>query len=359
VSRLDFGGQPNVTGRIIIDGVPLANRRIMLSTIDEPSSSIFRCHAMTEHDGTFTFGGIPSGKWAIYFDDIEKRNNRIKVATFEMAGQNVDLGVIPTGFATVHISIEYEQGTPKWDITKAFLQDDNKLWSQPVTEIAIPNDENAPYIAKNVLPGEHYLVLMRKDYSTLRYPVKVDESDSKTNIRIPKCTAGIRGRVTGKYLSGQTVWTKDRTVIGHIQPDENGNYKLDNLPAGQYMLGGNMLIDSAALLEFELADDEQKTLDIDVPDAPPYRMGSLQVIVLDENGAPIPGPDIRLLGKNSAIEPIANSGQGIYFIAEPGTYTMQTSFPGYKTAEQQVSVETWDLLKIKQPPKPILVRLEK
>ncbi|MFH1371401.1 MAG: carboxypeptidase-like regulatory domain-containing protein, partial [Planctomycetota bacterium] len=227
ISHLDFGGQPNVTGQIIIDGTPLASRRITLSTTESPSSDIFRCYAMTRPEGEFTFGGVPNGKWAVYYDDIEKRNNRIKVATFEMAGQNVDLGVIPAGFATVNILIDYEQGTPTWDIIKAHLQDDNKPWSQAVTEITIPNDENEPYIAKNVLPGEHYLVLMRKDYSSLRYPIEVTESESSITVRMPKCTSGIHGRMTGKYPAGQTIWTKGKTFVGYIKPDENGSYKLD------------------------------------------------------------------------------------------------------------------------------------
>ncbi len=357
ISHLDFGGQPNVTGQIIIYAVPLSSRRIMLSTIDEPSSSIFRCYAMTGPEGEFAFGGIPNGKWAVYYDDTEKRNNRIKVATFEMAGQNVDLGVIPAGFATVNILIEYEQGTPTWDIIKAHLQDDNKPWSQAVTEITIPNDENEPYIAKNVLPGEHYLVLVRKDYSSLRYPIEVNEGDSNITIRLPKCTAGIHGRLTGKFLGWQTVWTKDRTVVGQIQPDENFNYKLDNLPAGRYLLGGNMLIDSATLLEFELAEGEQKVLDIDGPDKPPYKMSALQVIVLDENGAPITGADARLRGGNDIIKPVEHIGGGFFFFTEPGTYTLQAGFPGYKTAEQQVRLE--DLNTMKSRPKPVLVRLEK
>ncbi|MFH1372095.1 MAG: carboxypeptidase-like regulatory domain-containing protein, partial [Planctomycetota bacterium] len=178
-------------------------------------------------------------------------------------------------------------------------------------------------------------------------------------VRMPKCTSGIHGRMTGKYPAGQTIWTKGKTFVGYIKPDENGSYKLDNLPAGQYMLGGNMLIDSAALLEFELAEDEQKILDIDIPETPSYQMGSLQVLVLDENGVPLTGAKAWLQSSSGTIEPISNIGGGFYFFTEPGTYTLQAGFPGYKTAEQQVTVEDWALLKIKQRPKPVLVRLEK
>lgn len=358
VSRIDLGGQPNVTGRLIIDGKQIANRRVTLSSIGGASSDFFRCYAMTENDGAFAFGGIPGGKWTVYYDDTGKRNNQVKVAEFELTGQNVDLGVIPTGFSTVSISIESEQETLGWNITKVYLQDDNEPWSRPATEIDIPYDANEPYIAKNVLPGEHYLVLVRKDYSTLRYPIKVDESSSKINIHLPKCTAGIHGQLTGKYLGWQTVWTKDKSVVSNIRPDENGNYKLDNLPAGQYLLGGNMLVNDEALLEFELTEGEQKALDIDIPKTLPHQMGGLQVIVLDENGAMLTGAKVWLQSGVDIVEPIGDIG-GFYFVTKPQKYTLYAKFTGYKELTQQVQIENLYLKPTKRPPEPVFVRLER
>jgi uncharacterized GH25 family protein len=358
VSRIDLGGQPNVTGRLIVDGKPIANRRIILSAIGGANSDFFRCYAMTENDGAFTFGGIPSGKWTIYYDDTERRNNQIKVAEFELTGQNVDLGTIPKEISTVSISIEYEQESPKWDITKAYLQDDNNFWDRPVTEIAIPNDDNQPYITKYVLPGEHYLVLMRKDYSSLRYLIKVVDKSSNINIRLPKCTAGIHGRMTGKYLGLQTVWTKNKSVVSQIQPDASGNYKLDNLPAGQYLLGGNMLLNNTAILEFELKEGEQKVLDINIPETPRNLMGGLQVIVLDENGILLTGGKVWLQSSTGIIEPVADIG-GLYFVTEPQKYTLHAKFAGYKESKQQVEIENRTTKTIKSPPEPVFVRLEK
>jgi protocatechuate 3,4-dioxygenase beta subunit len=358
VSRIDLGGQPNVTGRLIIDGKPIASRRVMLSSIGGASSDFFRCYTMTENDGAFTFGGIPSGKWTIYYDDTEKRNNQIKVTEFELTGQNANLGTIPKGVSTVNISIEYERESPKWEIIKAYLKDDNNFFNQPVTEIAIPNDANQPYIAKNVLPGEHYLALVRKDYSSLRYPIKVTESSSNINIHLPKFTAGIHGRMTGKYLGMQTVWTKDKSVISNIKPDTSGDYKLDNLPAGEYLLGGNMLLNNTAILEFELKEGEQKALDIDIPETLPNQMGALQVIVLDENGAMLTGAKAWLQNGTSIVEPAADIG-GFYFVTEPQKYELHAKFPGYKESKQQVQIENLDLKTTKRLPDPLLVRLEK
>jgi hypothetical protein len=358
VSRLDFGGQPAVMGRVIIDGIPLANHKVELSAVDGPYSSTFRCYAMTGPDGGFTFGGVPKGRWQIYYEDAEKRDNWIKIATADTAGQDVDLGVIPVGLAMVRISLEYEQGTPKWDIKGAFLQEENKPWSQTIAELIKPADENAPYIVKNILPAKHCLVLTRQDFVTLRHPIEVAENDVNVIVRMPRCTSGIYGRLTDKS-GGQTLWRKDKAVVGYIRPDANGDYKLDNLPAGEYQLGGDMLIDSAALLEFELAEGEQKVLDIDVPSTPASQIGSLQVMVLDENGVPITGADVQLEGDAGVIEPMGSFGQGFYFVAKPGLYTLHAKFAGYKKARQQVSIEILDLQKVKHAPNPVLLRLEK
>jgi hypothetical protein len=359
VSRLDFGGRPNVKGRIIINDVPLANRRIVLSVIESPSSDMFRCYAMTGPDGSFAFGGIPDGKWSVYSENTEKRGEWIKITKVDVAGQNLDLGTISVIFSTARISIEYKQGTPRWDITRSYLKEENTPWSRPMAQLEIPTGENEPYIVKNLPPGENFLVLMRKDSVTLNRPIKVTENEANIIIQMPDCSSGIRGRLSGKFKAAQTLWTQDKSIVASLMPDANDNYKLDNLPAGHYYVGGNMLIDSAALLEFDLADGEQKVLDVNVPDIPKNQIGSLQAMVLDENGSPIPGADVRLQGVAGVIKPVDDSSQGVYFIAEPGTYTLRASFLGYKWAEQQVSVESFDSKTVRNLRKPLLVRLEK
>jgi hypothetical protein len=360
VSRIDLGGRPIVSGLIIINGIPLANRRVILSSAESPHSDVFRCYAMTEPDGKFVFGGVPSGKWSIYYEDPEKYSNWIKVTVVNVTGQDVDMGMISVRLPTIRISVGYEEGASKWDISRTYLQEGNEFWGRQIAQLSEPADENEPYIIKNVPPGEYCLVLVRRDYLMLRYPVKVTEADMSMTVRIPKCTAGIKGLISGKIIMGQTIWTQDKSVVASLIPDEKGGFKLDNLPAGHYYVGGNMLISSAALLEFELADGEQKVLDVNIPDNPLKKQtGALQVIVLDENGSLIPGVEVHLLGGEGMIEPITNSGGRIYFMAEQGAYTLQVNFPGYKAETQQVSIEKFDPKNIQVLRKPVLVRLER
>jgi hypothetical protein len=314
---------------------------------------------MTEPDGKFVFGGVPSGKWKIYCEDTETQGDWTKVATAEVAGQDVDLGVVSVTLSTLSILIENGKESPKWDIKYANLQEGDKPWDMPVKKVTLPTDKNAQYTFKNIPAGEYYFRLTRQDYVTFWQPVKISENDVNTTIRIPYYSSGIRGRLTGKYKTAMTIWTKNKSIVAPLIPDLNDDYKLNNLPAGHYYVGGNMLIDSAALLEFDLADGEQKILDINVPDSPKNQSGPLLVLVLDENGVPLLGTKARLLGGENVIEPIVDSSQGIYFTAEKGTYKLQVDFPGYKAATQQVSIERFDPKNIQALRKLVLVRLER
>lgn len=115
---------------------------------------------------------------------------------------------------------------------------------------------------------------------------------------------------------------------------------------------------SGILLEFELAEGEQKVLDIDTTNMQKNRQGILLAIVLDEYGIPTIEADVQLEG-NDNIDPIIASVPGFYFAAEPGTYTLHTKLGGYKEVSQSVTAKKWDLQTMKRPPDPVFVRLEK
>jgi hypothetical protein len=362
VSRIDLGGRPTVSGRIIINGIPLASQRIVLSTTISPDAGGFRCNAMTGPDGKFVFGGVPNGKWAVYCEDSEKQDDWIKIAKVEATGQNVDLGDVAVKLSTISATIEYEEGTPKWDIRSANIQEEGKPWGLSTAKLTQTTGENDSYVAKNIPPGEYYLTFMRQDYLTLRQPVKVNENDVDVTVRIPRCSSGIHGRLTDIYKGGIAFWTKDKLLVGYLRSDANNYYQFNNLPAGHYYVGGNMLIESGAILEFDLADSETKDLvDINMPDdwLKNKQTGSLYVAALDENGSILLGAEARLLGGVNVIEPIYDFSQGIYFIAEPGAYTLQVSFPGYKAITKQVSIEKIDQKNIQALRKPFIVRLER
>ena len=135
------------------------------------------------------------------------------------------------------------------------------------------------------------------------------------------------------------IWSKDRKVLAIAKPDADGNFKVENLPAGEYLVGGNMMLDIGTLLRFSLSEDESKVVDIDTSDSSNLSLSTLIVQVLTESGVPIAGADTWLESDDSVIEPAGASTQGQYFVAEPGEYTLHTAYPGYKEFIQPVFLE--------------------
>jgi hypothetical protein len=282
----------------------------------------------------------------------------LAIATIETSGQDMDTGVIPRGLSTLGVSIEYEQGEPKWDVTDVYLQYENIFWGQPLVILEKPTSNNEPYIARNIIPGRYRLVVNR-GYVTQQRTIDITEGNVNITVRIPKGTAGVRGHLTRQYNDWQVLWRDGKEVVCYIMPDANGNYEFNNLPAGKYHLSTDFLTNSETLLEFELAEGEQKVLDIDAVNMQRNRKSVLYVFALNEYGVPMTTGDIRLEGNQTVIEPIILGAPSFFFMAEPGKYTLHAKFAGYREAIQPVEIKNWDFQTMKRPPDPLLVWLEK
>jgi hypothetical protein len=358
VTRLDFGGQPVVKGQVVFDGKPLANYPLDLTTTQRPYSAVFQCYAKTGPNGEFLFGGVPKGKWSIYCADPGSNQRNLKIATIDADGHDIDTGVIPRGLSTLAVSIEYEQGESNWDVTDVYLREENLSWDRPLVMLEKPAGNNEPFIAGNIMPGRYRLIVNR-GYVTQQSTINITEGNTNITVKIPKGTAGVRGRLTRQYNNWQILWREGKEVVCYISADANGSYEFNNLPAGKYYLSPDCSTNSRTLLEFELAESEQKVLDIDTTNLPKNQDGILHVFLLDKYGTPVTGADIRLEGNGNTIEPITDSTPGFYFAAEPGKYTLHAKFAGYRETIQPVEIKNWGFQTMKRPPDPLLVWLEK
>jgi hypothetical protein len=357
VSRYDFGGQPVIKGRAVLDGKPLANYPLDLTTTQRSYSAVFQCYAKTGANGEFTFGGVPKGKWSIYCADPKNKSRQLKIATIDADGHDIDTGVIPGGLSTLAVSIKYEQGEASWDVTDVYLREENLSWDRPLVMLEKPAGNRESFIARNIMPGRYRLVVNR-GYVTQQRTIDITESNVNIMVQIPKGTAGVRGRLT-RQNSWQILWREGKEVVCYITADANGSYKFNNLPAGKYYLSPDCSTTSKTLLEFEMAEGEQKELDMDTTNLRKSQDGILHVFVLDEYGMPVTGADIRLEGNGNTIEPITDSTPGFYFTAEPGKYTLYAKYAGYKETIQPAEVKNWDSQTMKRPPDPVFIRLEK
>ncbi|MGD1043157.1 MAG: hypothetical protein ABR913_08880 [Sedimentisphaerales bacterium] len=357
VTRLDFGGQPVVKGQVVWGGKPLADYALNLTTTQRPQSAVFQCNTKTGPNGEFVFGGVPKGKWSIYCADPENKSRMLTIATIETSGRDTDTGVIPRGLSTIGVSIEYEQGESNWDVTDVYLRDENISWDRPIVILEKPTSNNEPFIAGNIMPGRYHLVVNR-GYVTQQRTIDITEGNVNITVRIPKGTAGVRGHLT-KQNDWQVLWRDGKETVCYIKSDANGNYEFNNLPAGKYHLSADFLTNSETLLEFELAEGEQKVLDIDAVNMQRNRKGVLYVFALNEYGVPMTTGDIRLEENQTVIEPIILGAPSFFFMAEPGKYTLHAKFAGYREAIQPVEIKNWDFQTMKRPPDPVLLWLEK
>jgi hypothetical protein len=281
----------------------------------------------------------------------------ITLSTINSTGRDLDIGTIPAALSTVRVSMEYEQGAAKWDSPEAYLQYKKMPWSQPVVKFK-PDSEKNVFTAENVCPGKYCLVL-GQDKVTIQRLIEITDSTTDITVRIPKRTAVIRGSINSRTGEWKALWKDDGEIVGYINANENGNYELNNLPAGHYYLSSSMLTSSEILLELDLAEGEQKTLDIDASVSRKKRVAVLQVLFLDEYGVPVTDGNAWLQNNSGAIDPVISSTSPFYFEAEPGTYTLMAKFTGYQEIKQSVTVNSWDFQKMKSPPDPLLLWLAK
>lgn len=358
VSRYDFGGQPVVKGKVAFNGKSLSDYQIELTTPLKQQSSVFQCIARTGPNGEFTFGGVPKGKWSIYCANPENKTKQLRIATIDTDGSDLDTGVIPKGLSTLNVSIEYEQSMANWDVTDVFLQYEKVIAGSPVVLLDKPASNNEPFITKNIIPGR-YLLVVNRGYVTQQRVVDIPEGNVDITMKIPKGTASIQGRLIKQFSDWQIIWRDGKDVVCYIESTPKGSYEFKNIPAGKYHLSPDFSMNSGSLLDFGLAEGEQKVLDIDVSNMRRTQDSVLLVMFLDENGVPVAEADARLESNNSTIEPMLASAAGFYFAADAGTYTLLAKYAGYKDIRQTVTIKKRDEQKTRGQPEPVFIRFEK
>ena len=358
ITRLDFGGKPIVTGRVIMDGKPLANYLLALSMPkQQPNSVVFLNYTKTGPSGEFTFGGVPKGKWSIWCWDPVERYRILTFATIETSGEDIDIGVIPKKFSTLSVSVEYEQAGANWDITYACLDNEEFSVGPPVAILNKPVSSNEPFSAGNILPGKYCLSV---GYGSIRVQQTIDINQNNVNVtvQIPnEGTASLKGRFITNSYNTHALWRDGKKIVCYINADVNGNYELNNLPSGKYHLSSDPSMNSETLLDIDLAEGEHKTIDMDVVNMLRNGNGCLYVFVLDESGIPITTGNIYLEENKTKIEPVnfAFSAPSFQFAAEPGTYNVHVIFDGYRETIKPVEVKKTD----KGQSNIVFIRLEK
>ena len=359
VSRLDFGGVPVVSGQLIVDGAPLANRKLLLGSASNPTFGHFKCYDRTDADGEFKFGGIPVGKFAIYYEQADKRGKWIKVMIVDIKTENIDLGVVPDEMAKVIVTIENADAESNMQISMVMIQEGTGPWGQPIGVAKAPVSGGESYVIDSVPAGKHTLSITRNDFVIIREEIEIEKGAIEAEIlfMMPISTASISGNITGNSRA-VSFWSSDEKLTGMVIAGDDSSFKVENLPAGKYFAGFNMPSMKKVIAEFELSEGQEKIIELDTSALQTSNLSILHVQIVDDNGIPFNSAEVWLAGDGEEIEPYMNSDSGIIFAAAEGDYNLHVVHPDYKDVSMEVKLEAQDLQTTRAKVLPLFIRLE-
>ena len=363
VSRLDFGGEGSVTGKIIMNGHPLAGNLLVLTEPygQNPDLSGLTFCCLTDARGRFKFNGVPAGVHSVYCCEPRDMAGCLKTATFEMGFEDMDLGTIPQQLCSIEVFVATDINEPNQTISSVYLSEDTDLRGKKTRNITEPADTHRPYVISDILPGSYTINVTRSDSVTFRWPIIVTDEIHKVTAQLPRATAAVSGLFTKGLKQAAILFSEDKKVLDYFKADENGAFRIKNLPAGRYFIcaDSEFPTEQTALMEFELTEGEEKIIDIDTTAGPLLPTATLRTMVIDENGVPINGANIWLEGKSEIIEPLRNICDGQFFITRPGVYSLHAVYNGYKQTTKNIKLETTGKLDLDINKPALFIRLER
>lgn len=350
---LDFGGGVSVAGSVMIDGMPLAEQVVILSDqFQNPPKGVFAAQSLTDERGAFLFSGVPAGTYGLF--SRTAANRWVLLTQTTVADGDVMLPVVMAS-ATLAVRVTAMDETVKpVAVSLRYSPDSSDVMAQwPAVRGA-----DDVFEVRGVLPGSYTLAV---DYSngvrlleavTVERPGRLDKVIERT----PVGRAGAMGRFLRPLAEGMTLTCSEPPLRINLMAEQNGVYKVDNLPAGVYTLGQTVRGQFAGFLETGVFDDQPIVLDID-PAALARTRTLLYVYVVDADGKGLANGQIWLVNETGLF--IAQSYErGFLAIVPPGRYTLHAVFDRHTPLEQPVTaaVSSLDAAPVKD--NTVLVRLK-
>jgi beta-lactamase regulating signal transducer with metallopeptidase domain/uncharacterized GH25 family protein len=348
---LDFGGNSKLTGRLIVNGSPIANARVQLSG-ENPNFGIYKAFAKSDQNGTFTFWGTPPGERTLYFTTSPQSDSWVRIRDVEAPVGDAELGDIQCSFARLTVRVEAAVGTTT-DGAQMQLQEFNPRWffrNSVGRPLAHSNPED-PYVFEQVPPGKYELVYYRPSQFAVRQSVEIalTSGEESVTLKVPPASASLSGKLAPTICGPDgcralNIWSTDQHLAGTITPNSDGTYRLENIPAGDYTIRDKDTRDADALLKVSLREGELKTLDI-IPDTvsvttKPVGFAILEVLTTD--GVPLPGSKLQF--DDAANAPVLSSAQEgrKNFVGTPGIHVVTIDYPGFNPLRLNLDLKPVD-----------------
>jgi hypothetical protein len=159
-------------------------------------------------------------------------------------------------------------------------------------------------------------------------------------LEIPKGTAALRGKVANpaSEFGPAQLRSKDNRLFAYAECKADGGFEINELPAGEYVLEGQMFAKAQPLATLSLVAGEHKSISLATL-TPPALRGLLRVRPFTSDGRPLPGCKVELSGTRGPVTPRPITWGQVSFVTEPGFYQLSVSYPGYVPVTKQVEVK--------------------
>jgi beta-lactamase regulating signal transducer with metallopeptidase domain len=346
---LDFGGTNKLTGRLIVNGAPLANAKVELSD-ENPLIGTFQAFARTDASGTFVFWGPPAGRRTLYFATPEQSTSWVRARELTVTPNGGDVGAIECAVARLTVRVEPATESLAQGIEVA-LHEYDPVWLSGgfvAGKLLERQNRQDPNVFEQVPQGKFEITCSRPNQFSVRKAIEItSEREQTASLELPRATASLSGKLDASICGPNTyaflnVWSKDQRLIDRITPKEDGTYRLEHIPAGNYSISDTNARDVEPLLSFSVQDGENKILDItpQTVAAPKKPTGIAFVRVFTPDGVRITGCEVRFEG--SEHPPTLKSSQEgrLVFVGVPGAYDALIGFPGFKTIRQKLEIKS-------------------
>ncbi len=360
-TRLDFGGPSTVSGRILIGERPVA-AELMLTDPYNSSAKTFVSRVAADTDGRFRFYGTPAGFYGLYYklpqDERHTAPDWLRLTTLEIGTGDLDLGEMHMSTGRIALKLNINSDDTAFKGMDVYLQVGTGIWGSRMGRVQPPKAAGEPYLISDVPCGIYSVVVMRPDFVqfTKSVLVSITDNDVEIDMDIPPCTASVSGRLIADRDEPVFLTSQDGTVRAYIPQKDGGAYAVENLPPGEYRIGGYYKVQTSEATCFALTAGQDAALDV-VNEFSSLNKGHLHMQVVDSEYAPI-AANAWLEGPASKIEPYKIDYDGWYFATQPGDYALVVSCLGRGDYRYPVTLAGTDLMSARAGEATLILKID-
>lgn len=333
VVNVTLQNQPGtVTGAILsnLTQAPLSN-----ATVNIYSGALLVATVLTDTNGEYTVEGLASGNYQL---NVQADGYQTAVSAFVVnSGGTTQLNFSLSNLtgSVTGVALDSQTSNPIAGATVSIYQGNSLITS-------VLTDTNGQYNLPNLSPGTYNIVTSAANYQTSIQTLTVQSgSPISNNISLTNNPGTINGQIADSNtllpVQGVTIQVSSgQVVIASTITDSQGQYAINNLPAGNYVVtisGPNYQTVVQSLI---LAPSQTSTISLSLQPSP----GVLSGNVSDALSQPLVNATVYVLQGSTLISSTLTDSLGNYSIdgIPEGNFTVEAVAAGYQFGTSSLNV---------------------